>query len=58
MLVVHDHCVKVGRAVNNGRPGFVVRGTYYATFSYPRILRKVEWGQFPAKPRDGVFLGV
>ena len=42
MLVVHDHCVKVGRAVNNGRPGFVVRGTYYATFSYPRILRKVD----------------
>ena len=27
MLVLHDRCVNVGRAVNNGRPDFVVRGT-------------------------------
>ena len=58
MFILNDHGVNIGRTVNDGRPGFIIRGAHDTAFGYPWVLSKVIWGQFPVKPSNGEFLGV
>ena len=42
VLILDDHGINVGRTMDNGRPGFVIRGIHNTAFGYPVIPCKIE----------------